>query len=73
MNLIANLSPTYRRSFPVNNMAGLKETASDCNRAYSEMMGVLNGLSQHDPNLYRRVKQEIVSTLRKAKSFSRSC
>ncbi len=72
MNLIANLSPTYRRSFSVNNMTGMTGTGDDSNRAYTEMMSILNGLSQHDPNLYQRVKQEIVSTLRTAKSFSRS-
>ncbi len=73
MNLIANLSPTYRRSFSVNNLSGRTDAGYDSNRAYTEMMGILNGLSQHDPSLYRRVKQEIVSNLRKAKSFSRSC
>ena len=70
MNLIANLSPTYRRSFAVNNIA--TDAGYDSSRAYTEMMGILNGLSQHDPNLYRRVKQEIVSALRTAKSFNRS-
>ena len=73
MNLIANLSPTYRRSFSVNNLSGMTDAGCDTSRAYTEMMGILNGLSQHDPNLYQRVKQEIVSNLRKAKSFSRSC
>jgi hypothetical protein len=73
MNLIANLSPTYRRSFSVNNLSGMNEATDDSNRAYTEMMGILHGLSQHDPNLYQRVKQEIVTTLRTAKSFSRSC
>ena len=73
MNLIANLSPTYRRSFSVSNPAATTDAGYDSNRAYTEMMGILNGLSQHDPNLYRRIKQEIVSTLRTAKSFSRSC
>ena len=73
MNLIANLSPTYRRSFSVNNLSGRTDAGYDSNRAYTEMMGILNGLSQHDPNLYQRVKEEIVSTLRNAKSFSRSC
>ena len=73
MNLIANLSPTYRRSFSVNNLAGMTAAGYDSNRAYSEMMNVLNGLSQHDPSLYQRVKQEIVSSLRRAKSFSRAC
>ena len=73
MDLIANLSPTYRRSFSVNNRPGITAAGNDSNRAYTEMMGILNGLSQHDPNLYQRVKQEIVSTLRTAKSFSRSC
>ena len=70
MNLIANLSPTYRRSFSVNSMTGMTDAGHDTSRAYSDMMGILNGLSQHDPNLYQRVKQEIVSTLRNAKSFS---
>ncbi len=73
MNLIANLSPTYRRSFSVNHLPGINEAANDSNRAYTEMMGILNGLSQHDPSLYRRVKQEIVTTLRTAKSLSRTC
>jgi hypothetical protein len=73
MNLIANLSPTYRRSFSVSNFAATTDAGYDSNRAYTEMMGILNGLSQHDPSLYQRVKQEIVSSLRKAKSFSRSC
>ena len=73
MNLIANLSPTYRRSFSENNLPGMNEAANDSNRAYTEMMDALNGLSQHDPNLYQRVKEEIVSSLRTAKSFSRSC
>jgi hypothetical protein len=73
MNLIANLSPTYRRSFSVNNTPGMTSAGVDSNRAYTEMMGVLNGLSQHDPDLYQRVKQEVLSTLRIAKSFSRSC
>src|SRR6185369_16935105 len=73
MNLIANLSPTYRRSFSVNNLPGINEAANDSNRAYTEMMDALNGLSRHDPSLYQRVKQEIVSSLRTAKSFSRSC
>ena len=72
MNLIANMSPTYRRSFSVNSLAGMTEAGYDSNRAYTEMMDVLNGLSQYDPNLYQRVKQEIVSSLRRAKSFSRS-
>jgi hypothetical protein len=73
MNLIANLSPTYRRSFSVNNLAGMTDARYDSNRAYSEMVDALNGLSQHDPNLYRRVKQEVLSSLRTAKSFRRSC
>jgi hypothetical protein len=73
MNLIANLSPTYRRSFSVNNLSGITDAGNDTSRAYTEMMGILNGLSQHDPSLYQRVKQEIVTTLRTAKSFSRSC
>jgi hypothetical protein len=73
MNLIANLSPTYRRSFSVNIMTSRTDAGYDSDRAYTEMMGILNGLSQHDPNLYRRVKQEILCTLRTAKSFSRSC
>jgi hypothetical protein len=73
MNLIANLSPTYRRSFSVNNLSGMTDAGYDSNRAYTEMMGILHGLSEHDPSLYQRVKQEIVSNLRKAKSFSRSC
>ncbi len=73
MNLIANLSPTYRRSFSVNNLSEMTDARRDTNRAYTEMMGILNGLSQHDPSLYQRVKQEIVSSLRTAKSFSRSC
>jgi hypothetical protein len=73
MNLIANLSPTYRRSFSVSNLAATTDAGYDSNRAYTEMMGILKGLSQHDPNLYQRVKQEIVNNLRKAKSFSRSC
>jgi hypothetical protein len=72
MNLIANLSPTYRRSFSVNNLTGMTDAGDDSNRAYTEMMGILNGLSQHDPSLYQRVKQEIVSSLRTAKSFRRS-
>jgi len=50
----------------------MTDAGYDSNRAYTEMMGILNGLSQHDPNLYQRVKQEIVSSLRTAKSFSRS-
>jgi hypothetical protein len=71
MNLIANLSATYRRSFSVNNLSGMSQTGCDSNRAYTEMMGILNGLSQHDPNLYQRVKQEVVSALRTAKSYNR--
>jgi hypothetical protein len=73
MNLLANLSPTYRRSFSVNNLSSMTDAGNDTSRAYTEMMGLLNGLSQHDPNLYKRVKQEIVTTLRTAKSFSRNC
>lgn len=73
MDLIANLSPTYRRSFSVNNMLGVNDAGNDSSRTYTEMMGILHGLSQHDPSLYQRVKQEIVTTLRTAKSFSRSC
>jgi hypothetical protein len=57
----------------VNNPSGMTDAGHDTSRAYTEMMGILNGLSQHDPNLYQRVKQEIVSSLRNAKSFSRSC
>jgi hypothetical protein len=55
----------------VNNLSGMTEAGYDSNRAYTEMMGILNGLSQHDPNLYQRVKQEIVSSLRTAKSYNR--
>jgi len=73
MNLIANLSPTYGRSFSVNNLSGMTDAGRDTSRAYTEMMDILNGLSQHDPSLYQRVKQEIVSSLRNAKSYSRSC
>jgi hypothetical protein len=50
----------------------MTDAGYDTNRAYTDMMGILNGLSQHDPSLYQRVKQEIVSSMRKAKSF-RSC
>jgi len=39
--------------------------------AYSEMVNILHGLSQNDPTLYQRVKQEIVTSLRTAKSVSR--
>jgi hypothetical protein len=56
----------------VNNLTGMTDAGDDSNRAYTEMMGILNGLSQHDPSLYQRVKQEIVSSLRTAKSFRRS-
>lgn len=61
MNLLANLSPTYRQSLIAGN-----RTVQHGNRPvspYAEMMDILQALKQSDPNLYQRVKHETISYL----------
>jgi hypothetical protein len=66
MNLLANLSPTYRESLFSSRMTAADEPGQPSRRlsAFTEMMDTLEGLKQNDPTLYRRVKQEATSYLR---------
>jgi hypothetical protein len=61
MNLLANLSPTYRQSLLARTRAG--QHGNRPVSPYTEMMDTLQALKQSDPNLYQRVKQETISYL----------
>jgi len=66
MNLLLNLSSSYRESFVAGNVAGVDESHKGCTRAvppYAEMLESLEALRLSDPVLYRRVKREVALSL----------
>jgi hypothetical protein len=66
MNLLANLSVTYRESLVSNNGAGILEAGTHGNRPvspFAEMMNILQQMKQSDPTLHQRVMQETVTNL----------
>ena len=69
MNLLANLSPTYRQALLASGTAGIDEAAKSGRRPvlpYVQMIDTLQILKQNDPNLYSRVKQETIAYLQDA-------
>jgi hypothetical protein len=74
MNLLLNLSPSYRESFIAGNVAGVDETIRGGARRvppYAEMLGSLEVLRQSDPVLYRQVKREVDVSLEAARPVGR--
>lgn len=68
MNLLANLSVTYRRSLAGGSF-GSGEAGQNSERRispYAEMVEILERLKQSDPTLYQRVKQEAFGCLQSA-------
>ena len=68
VNLLSNLSPTYRQSVVTNRAAEINEADKNGNgpSPYAEMMTTLQTLKQSDPPLYQRVKQETLTYLQMA-------
>lgn len=66
MNVLANLSATYRESLVASDAAGVNEaskTESSRVSPYVEMMRILQTLRQDDPPFYQRVQSEAVNSL----------
>jgi hypothetical protein len=69
MNLLRNLSASYKQSLLMGNVEAVNGAGEDGNRPvppYTEMMGTLQTLRQNDPILYQRVKREVVLSLQAA-------
>jgi hypothetical protein len=66
MNVLANLSVTYRESLADREMAGADNSSSPRVSPYVEMMKSLQSLRQDDPHLYQRVQREAVTSLQAA-------
>ncbi len=69
MNLLLNLSATYRQSLVAGNVAEIDQPENAGNSSdspYAEMMGVFQALKQKDPTLYARVKREVTASLQAA-------
>jgi hypothetical protein len=66
MNVLANLSATYREF--TGNVAGVNEASSASPRVspYVEMIRILQLLRRHDPGFYQRVQREAVNSLQDA-------
>jgi hypothetical protein len=62
MNLLANLSPSYRGSLITGDPAGAHATGKHA--PFIEMMNTLEKLKQNDPRLYHRVQREALACLR---------
>ena len=66
MNLLRNLSASYKQSFLMGNVEAVNGASGDGNRPvppYAEMMGTLQALRRKDPILYQSVKREVVLAL----------
>jgi hypothetical protein len=68
MNVLANLSPTYRESLVARDVAGVNEANKSGSRIspYVEMIRILQSLRQDDPRLYQRVQREALNSLQAA-------
>jgi hypothetical protein len=69
VNLLSNLSPTYRQTVVTSGAAGTDEAGKNGSHPvspYAEMMDVLQNLKQNNLPLYQRVKEEAVNCLRVA-------
>jgi len=69
MNLLANLSPSYRQSLDAKDVAGIRQFTDVGNRpvsVFAEGMRVLQQLKENDPTLYQRVALEIIASLQRA-------
>ncbi len=66
VNLLSNLSPTYRQSLVASGGAEIDESDKNESRPvspYAEMMETLQTLKQNDLPLYQRVKEEAMGCL----------
>ncbi len=69
MNVLANLSPTYREALVARDLAGVNEASKSGSprvSPYAEMIRILQSLRQDDPRLYQRVQREALSSLQAA-------
>jgi hypothetical protein len=65
MDLLSNLSSTYRQSLIAGEFASISGSGQGGNPTspYLEMIGSLGALRQNDPILYKRVMREVTTSL----------